>query len=172
VVTRQTAPQRRRGYDRRQIALLVTGAVVAAILGGGLGWLGNHLGRGINGRAIASIKASAPATPVSHAASSTTPVGATPAPAAPSVSAKTTAAPPARSSYPSWPAQAAATETMPASTVPVTTGTASGTDLPAASDPAATVTADASGLEAEDAARAKRAAARHARRLLAKSNPF
>jgi hypothetical protein len=171
VVTRQTAPQRRRGYDRRQIALLVTGAVVAAILGGGLGWLGNHLGRGINGRAIASSKSGAPASPVSHAAAASTGTGATPAPAAP-VSAKTSAAPPARSSYPTWPAHAAAAEAMPTSTVPVATGTATGATLAAAADPAATVTADASGVEAEEAARAKRAAARHARRLLAKSNPF
>jgi hypothetical protein len=73
MVTRQTAPLRRRGYDRRQLALLVTGAAVAAALGGSLGWIGNHLGGGI-GRASASARTNAgratgPGTPAAPAPS-------------------------------------------------------------------------------------------------------
>ncbi len=54
VVTEPTSPGRRKGgVDRRQWFLLGAGAVAAAALGGGLGWIGNRYG-GSLGRKVAA----------------------------------------------------------------------------------------------------------------------
>jgi serine/threonine protein kinase len=159
VVTRQTAPLRRRGYDRRQLAMLVAGAAIAATMGGGLGWLGNHFHGGVVARA-ASAKSAPTSGPNSGA--SIEPLAKKAAAAGPRP-------------YPSWPAAANAAEALPATTVPVPTAATPANVAGAASlTPAEAPTTSVAADEAEDAARAKKAAAaaRRARRLLAKSNPF
>jgi eukaryotic-like serine/threonine-protein kinase len=170
VVTRQTAPLRRRGYDRRQVTLLVAGAVVAATLGGGLGWLGNRFG-GRAGRASASAKVAPRPGAIVTAKSpgSSAPTGAT-APNGPMVPP---AAPAPREAvpYPSWPAAARGSEAMPATTTPkspVSLGAETARPDPAG---VAAAAVPANSEESDEAARARKAAARR-RRLLAKSNPF
>jgi serine/threonine-protein kinase len=182
VVTRQTAPLRKRGYDRRQLALLVTGAAVAAAMGGGLGWLGKHLGGGVARRAAAA--ASVP-QPMAAASAPAVQPSIVPLPSRP------------HPSYPSWPASAAAAERprskpsdargttpSPSATAeaptsgpvaaPTTAGNVPAGSATIASDepPAGLSLTATGGDETEQAARDKRAAARRARRMLAKSNPF
>ena len=152
VVTSQTAPLRKRGYDRRQLALLAAGAVAAAALGGGLGWLGNRFGGGIARKAAASSPMIRKAT-AAELPSASPAVVPDESPASPTTPPRPRAAP--------WPAPSAPAPTTPASTVPAST-------LPM---PAAQVT------EAEDEAKAESgsrpgAVARRQQRLRPKSNPF